>query len=288
MKTRVWGVVAVGAVALSVAAVSFAAAPSKDDKGKGQTAAGDAPNVASLVPMMDGFKWGMSPTDVLNLHNGVGGIIDRDYDPLLAKVQPGVQQKALEADRDNRKLAFQRSVIEFKDTPTGYDATPLKTEYSYRNKESLMAIDRQGKKRFFFFMAGRLWKIYDEIPLDETSPLGATFKDAITKLQTNLGAQGRVRAADASKGIIATTVDWQDATTHLRALDRGRIAAVILEERNTLNNLAQLRANKADDPLALDPSIAVITKGGISDPNARPNGSASASASGKKPNPPKK
>jgi len=284
MKTRLWGVVGIGMVAFSVAAISFAAPT--NDKGKGQAGqVGDAPSVGSLVPMMDGFKWGMSPTDVVNAHNSIGGVIDRDFDPLLAKVQPGIQQKTLEADRDNRKLAFQRSLIEFKDVPTGYDATPLKTEYTYRNKESLLYIDRAGKKRYFFFIAGRLWKLYDEIPLDETSPLGPTFKDAITKLQTNLGAAGRVRAADPSKGLITTTVDWQDATTHLRALDRSRIVAVVLEERSTLNNIAQLRSMKPDDPLALDPSISVITKGGISDPNARP--SASPSASGKKP-PPKK
>jgi hypothetical protein len=285
MKSRATCLVATVAVAFSVAAASLTIGA---DNARGATAqAGDAPSVATLVPMMNGFKWGQSPTDVLTAHIGIGGVIDRDYDPQLTKVQPGVQQKALEADRDNRKAAFQRSLIEFKDTPTGYDATPLKTEYSYRNKESLMMIDRAGKKRYFFFLGGRLWKIYDEIALDETSPLGATFKDAITKLQTNLGTQGRVRAADPAKGLIVTTVDWQDANTHLRALDRGKIVAVVLEERNTLNNLAQLRANKVDDPLALDPSISVVTKGGISDPNARPGASASASA-GKKQPPPKK
>jgi hypothetical protein len=292
MKSRVWGVVATAVVAVSVATVSVAA-PKDDGKGKsGEKGApgGDAPTVSSLAPMMEGFKWGQSPTDVTNMFNQTGGIIDRDFDKDLVKAQPGIQQKALEGERDNRKAAFVRSLIEFKNTPTGYDATPLKTEYSYRNKESLLMSDRLGKKRYFFFISNRLWKIYDEIAHDETSPLGATFKDSITLLQTNLGVAGRVRAADPSKGIIATTVDWQDATTHLRAIDRGRIVAIVLEERNTLNNLAQLRANKPEDPLALDPSINVITKGGISDPNARPSASGAGSASGKPGNkpPPKK
>jgi len=288
------GVFAVSAVAMSVAAVALAGPKDgkdgKDKDAKGQVAEGDAPQVATLVPMMDGFKWGQSPQDVINAHIGINGVIDKDFDPLLSRVQPGVQQKALESDRDNRKAAFQRSLIEFKDVPTGYDATPIKTEYSYKNRESLLMIERAGKRRYFFFIGApaRLWKMYDEIPLDETGPLGKTYQDAITKLQGALSVAGRVRAADASKGLITTTVDWQDASSHLRALDRKRIVAVVLEERQTLGNLDRLRMTKAEDPLAMDQSILAVTKGGISDPNSKPTGSASASgsASGKKTNPP--
>ncbi len=287
---RSWvGVFAVGAVALTVAAAAGAGPKDgKDGKGgKATVAEGDAPQVATLVPMMDGFKWGQSPQDVIAAHVGTGGVIDKDFDPLLSRVQPGVQQKALESDRDNRKAAFQRSLIEFKEVPTGYDATPLKTEYSYRNRESLLMIERAGRKRFFFFIGApaRLWKIYDEIPFDETGPLGKTYQEAITKLQGALAVAGRVRAADESKGLITTTVDWQDATSHLRALDRKRICAIVLEERQTLANLERLRMVKAEDPLAMDQSILAVTKGGISDPN-KAGGSGSASASGKKANPP--
>ena len=42
---------------------------------------------------------------------------------------------------------------------------------------------------------------------------------------------------------------------------------MVLEERNTLGNLAQLRANKEVDPLAMDPSISAVTRYNISDPN---------------------
>jgi len=276
------------AVAMSLAA-GVGAGPKDTPKG-GKAAAQEAepPTVPSLAPMLEGIKWGQSPQDVITAHNSVGGIFDKDYDPLLVRVQPGVQQKALEADRDNKKLALQNSLVAFKDTPTGYDATPLKGEYSYRNKESLLTVERQGRKRYFFFIGApaRLWKVYDEVALDETSPLGKTYTEAITKLQAALGVVGRVRATDREKGLSTTTVDWQDATTHLRALDRGRIVAVVMEERNTLANIDRMRANKPEDPLAMDPSISAVTKGGISDPNARPQPNASASASGKKNSPP--
>ena len=45
------------------------------------------------------------------------------------------------------------------------------------------------------------------------------------------------------------------------------MVGVVLEERSTLNALPQLRGNKAEDPMAMDPSIAAATRGSISDPS---------------------
>ena len=59
-----------------------------------------------------------------------------------------------------------------------------------------------------------------------------------------------------------------------------------MEDNGTLGNLQSLRPNKAEDPTAIDPTIAAVTKGGLSDPNAG-KASPSASTPGKK-GPPKK
>lgn len=259
-------------------------AGASDQKAKAPAPTAEPPTVQNLASMLEGLKWGMNHSAVIDVYNKVDGLFDREYNPLLLKTQPGVQMKALEADRDNRKSAFERSFLEFKDTPTGYDATGLKTEYTYRNHESIMMVDKGGKKRYFFFIGAppgeRLWKIYDEIPLDDSGPLGKTYQEAVTKLQATLGVAARVRAADAAQGLPFTTADWQDGVTHLRAIDRSfqKLAGVALEERSMLSNIANLRSNKADDPLAMDPSITAITKGGISDPNAAPTTSAAPSA----------
>ncbi|HEY2510974.1 MAG TPA: hypothetical protein VGI39_08965 [Polyangiaceae bacterium] len=243
----------------------------------------DAPTVQSLAAMRDGFKWGITHVDVLNTFNKLGGVIDQDYDPLLRHAQPGIQQQSIEGDRDNKKAAIERSYIRF-DTPTGYDQTALRTEYSYKNNEAIMMVERQGKKRYFFFMGAepgeRLWKIYDEIPLNAQGSLGKTFAEAVTRVQGILGVGGRSRPADRDHGLDFGTVDWQDGTTHLRLLDRGNVAGVVLEERATVNALPQLRSHKAEDPFAMDPSIAAATRGGVSDPS---QASAAPSASAAKP-----
>lgn len=268
-----------------VPVLSALAAPPAGGKGHAKAVAApvatEPPTVgSSLNPMFAPFKWGASHTEVVKAHNQTGGVFDVDYNPQLAKLQPGVKMQAVEAERDAKKAAFSASWVEFKDTPTGYDQTGIKDEYTYRNKESVIYVDRNGRRRYFFFIADRLWKIYDEVTFGEQ--VGKTFAEVVAKLNTQLGVPGRVRAADTAQGLAQTTVDWQDAVTHLRALDRGgNIYGQVLEERATLGNLVQLRAAKIDDPFAVDPSISAATRGlGRFDPNAA---RASASASSKVP-----
>jgi len=249
------------------------------------SAAAEAPSVASLSSLMErDLHWGMSHQQVTNTYNQLNGLFDREYAPELAKLQPGVEQDQLEADRDNRKANFERSYTQFLDSPTGYDVTPLHTEYTYRNGEAVQRLFKDGKTRYFFYIKDRLWKIYDEVPLRDGGPLGTSFQDAVTKLNMLLGVPGRIRGADPSQGLDRTEADWQDRTTHLRAVDRSgeHLVGIVLEDRNTLANLASLRPNKPVDPFALDPSIAAITKGGISDPNAARAPIESADAGAKK------
>jgi hypothetical protein len=251
---------------------------------------GEPPQVASLAMFTDGIKWGISHAELTKQFTQTGGVIWKDYDEKLKKARVGPEQTALEAERERAKAAFTRSYIEFKDTPTGYDTTGIKGEYTYKNKEALMWIERQGKKRYFFFINDRLWKIYDEVPLADDGPMGKAFVDAVNKLNGELNAKGRVQQADPAKGINATTVDWKDGTSHLRAIDRSgeHLVGIVIEENATVANLASLRPNKMPDPTEVDPSVAAVTSGSNrSDPNA-PSSTPAASASGKKTTPPKK
>ncbi len=230
------------------------------------------PTVPSLAALMEKeLHWGMSHTDVIGVYNQLNGLFDREYAPLLAKLQPGTQQQQLEADRDNRKANFERSLTEFNpSTPTGYDVSALHLEYTYGNGEAVLKLFKDGKNRYFFFIKDRFWKMYDEVPLRADGPLGSSYQEAVTKLNGLLGVAARIRAADPSKGLERTESDWQDARNHLRAIDRSgeHVVGVVLVDKNTEANLGSLRSFKSADPFALDPSIANITKNGISDPNA--------------------
>ena len=267
---------AAGALLAGVLAV---AAPPK--------AAGDAPAVPSLAGMLEKeLHWGMSHAEVTALYNQNGGLFDREYAPQIAKLQPGVAQQQLEADRDNRKANFERSFTPFNaGSPTGYDVTAVHLEYTYNNNEAVQKLFKDGKSRYFFYIKDKLWKVYDEIPLKADGPLGASYKEGVTKLNGLLGVAGRVRGADPSQNLERTETDWQDNKTHLRVIDRSgeHLAGLAFEDNGTLRNLSALRTAKATDPFALDPSIAALTRKGVTDPNAARAADADAGAKKKKP-----
>jgi hypothetical protein len=263
-RVTVAAVLCAGALSIFVAASGSAA---------GRGGGGEAPNVSSLRIMLleKELHWGLSHDEVTDAYNNPGGYFDREYAQQLGKMQPGTAMQQLVADRDSRKTSFARSWAQFLDTPTGYDLTPLHLEYSYRNEESVQPIFKDGKKRYFFYIKDKLWKIYDEVPLKADGILGGSYAEAIARLNANIGVAGRTRQADfATHDPEQTTTDWQDATTHLRAVDRSseHLIGIVMEDRSTLASLASLRKNKPVDLGAIDPSIAAITKNGVSDPNA--------------------
>ena len=224
--------------------------------------------------VFQGLAWGMTHKQVVELYNKPGGLIDQEYNPALARLQPGRIMSAKEAERDDKKRAFAASWVEFKSTPTGYDASPIRAEYSYRNHEAVMAVEHEGLRRYFFFIGAvpgeRLWKVYDEVRLGDGAVLGRTFQEAAGQVAAHLGAGAVSVPQDAAKGIIAPTVAWQDEKSRLRLVDRTGegIVAVVLEDKQVLGALPQLRVNRLDDPFALDPSVRAITQAPISDPSA--------------------
>jgi hypothetical protein len=246
-------------------AVTVVAAPPKGGK--------DAPTAQTLGGLEKNMKdlhWGMTHDEVNEAYNKPGGLFDQEYAPQLVREQPGVAQQQLEADRDNRKVNLERSYTHFLETPTGYDNTAIKNEYTYRNDEALETVFKEGRRRYFFFIKDKLWKVMDEMPLRGDGPLGGSFQDAVGRLNAAMGVAARIRPADQSQGLDRTTADWQDAKTHVRALDRSgeNIVAIVLEDKGTVANLAMLRTAKPVDPFAIDPSIAAVTKHGVTDPNA--------------------
>ena len=225
----------------------------------------------------EGLRLGMQQSDVIDFYNKV---LDQDYVPIFKATRVGPKLKDVEAELADKKLAFPRSEVAFGDIPTGIDNTPLKGEYNYKNNETMMSLTRQGMTRRFFFNNKRLWKIYDDIPLQKESELGATYQDAIGVLTKRYGVAGRVLAEDAEKGRSATEVDWADGSTHVRAIDRSyeNVIGVVFQDRQLGEKNAQLRAEALKNAEAIDPSIAAITRGG---PAVDSNASAADAYTGK-------
>ncbi len=262
-----WGLV----VAIGLGAASIALLSSGDAVAQRRHAPPAAAPAAPVDPPMvknqggiqlkpEGLRWGMTPEQLAEFFDRV---IDKDYLPLYKRAQPGPQTTRLDAAVSEAKAAFRRSKVEFGSLPTGMDSTPLKGEYTYNNGESMMQLNRRGQgNRYFFFIKNQLWKIYDEVPLGEGRPLGATYVDALGKFATEFGVVGRVTEPDYEKGPFTKEVDWRDDKTHIRVADRSgmHVVGVIYEDRNVLANLGNYRTATVEDQNKLDPDIAALIR----------------------------
>lgn len=248
---------AVGLVTLATAPTVFAAG-GKPKKEAAPATPTEAPTVNKAIDFpLAGLAWGMSPK---NVAGAIDKLIDDDYRPLYKEVQPGVKMKALDAQLVEDKDQFRRGRIDFGTLPTGIDGTPLRGEYSYQNKESLMTLNRKGHATHFFFIQDKLWKVIDEVKLSDSYPLGKTFSDVVVKLSAKYGAPGRVLVADANRA--STEVDWRDGNTHLRVIQRSDTTlAFAYEDNGTVANLTSLRPNKPASDSGIDPSVAAIMRG---------------------------
>jgi hypothetical protein len=210
----------------------------------------------------------MMENDVVEFYNKV---LDQDYVPIYKMTPIGPKMKEVDAALAEQKLAFPRSEVVFGTLPTGVDNTPLKGEYNYKNNESMLSITRQGVTRYFFFINKRLWKIYDALPLKKEGDMGASYKDAVAILTKRFGVPGRVLGEDPAHGRNTTEVDWSDANTHVRAIDRSdeNIVGVIYQDRATGERMAAYKAGQKEGQAGIDPMIAAVTKPGAPvDPNA--------------------
>ena len=252
---------------LSLGVASQAADVHAQGKKKADAPATDPPVTKKAITLtLTGVSWGMSPKQ---LGDNYDKILDEDYRPLYKAAQPGVAMKELDAQIAEDKSAFRRSRIDFGKLPTGLDASPLRGEYTYNNHEALYSFVRKGETAYFFFIQERLWKIIEEHKLNDASPLGKTYPDVVVKLSATFGVPGRVQAADGVSRN-AVEVDWKDATTHLRIIQRSDTAAAFAYEDNgTLANLASLRTSKPTDDNGIDPDVAAAMHPNAPDPPAK-------------------
>jgi hypothetical protein len=257
---RVWSALLVSGLALAGAtqATDVLAKPKKEEP-----AAAEPPVTKKAIAMtLTGFGWGQSPKQVADQ---VDKLLDDDYRPQYKEVQPGIRMKELDAQIAEDKAQFRRSRIDFGKLPTGLDAGPLRNEYTYNNQEALLILNRNGAVTYYFFIQERLWKVIEEKRLGEGVPLGKTYTEAVVKMSTNYGVPGRVQQTGTTSG--GVEVDWKDATTHLRAVQRGETAlALTFEDNGTLASLSTLRSNKPVADNGIDPDVAAAMRGPSADP----------------------
>jgi len=206
----------------------------------------------------EGLKFGMSLDSIAKLYDKN---FDSEFLPLYKKASPGPETDALDAELKQRKAEVRRSKVDFGQTPTGVDQTPMKGEYSYANGESMARMTlKSGTERYFFFFGDKLWKVYDAHKLKEGGHLGATYAEAVKKLGPKFGGPGKKVPASPNAGQNFDETQWTTADMVIRALDRGDVLAVAYCDREIQEKLPSMRRNKPKDQHTMDPDVAAALK----------------------------
>ncbi|MFO0547517.1 MAG: hypothetical protein U0271_03960 [Polyangiaceae bacterium] len=232
-------------------------------------ATSDAPATQKPITVQPkDLAWGIDKKKLGAIYDKV---IEKDYAARYKRTQPGPSLDALDAEVNEKKNEFRRNIVDFNDVATGWDSTPLRSEYTYNNKESMMWIDRAGKTRYFFFINDKLWKVIDAIKLGEKSLWGKTFEDALGPFKKTYGVDGRSRAADVAQGRPFPEFDWKDSTTQVRAVDWGNDQfAIAFQESATVSQLASLRKNKDTTQVSgVDAKVKDVGRGPDPDPTPK-------------------
>lgn len=244
---RLLSLVLAPAVGLALLVGDATAAPPKK---KGKDAA--EPAVLETPIPIEPVAFGSSSKAVIAAYEK---LIEKDYQPEFEKVEPGVEMRRLEEKMQADKDYMKKSLLVLDAPPTTLDGTKLVGEFTYGNQESVLRVERAGKKRSLLFIRDRLWKIIDAYPLGPKAKWGANFSAAGPKLEEKMGIAGRPLAANPAEGRRFDELDWADEKTHVRAIDWGKDLAIAYVEKATEGRLGELRKNKEKPVEAVDPTV---------------------------------
>ncbi|MBK8482726.1 MAG: hypothetical protein IPL40_16435 [Proteobacteria bacterium] len=183
-----------------------------------RTTASQRPTSAAakeLAALLGKYQWGASSAEVLKL---LEQEVRAEFAPSLAETK-----EPLEQDRLRRKLAeaievLRKNYVSFDGQATPWDISLVDKEFAHRTGESLAVRWGKRDRRFYFFHAGRLWKIY--IAFNSDLYQGKTFDDFAVVMERRFGPAERKFRTTIKGEATPAYLRWPPIDgTALRAID---------------------------------------------------------------------
>jgi hypothetical protein len=245
-------VVASSLISLLAAALVTDAEAQRGRRGRqrrrGATAAAapqEAPESAAIAPALEeaGIRWGMTPRESFDHFTKQ---LQERFRPRLAKAPGAIEEDRLRGEMQAEQQRMRRTFIRFTGQPSGWDSSFLRDEYTHGNNEAMLVVREEEvhASSHYFFINERLWKRYQAF--DASAFGGATFEQFAEAIQRRFGP-GVERTGSLVEGRPPTRwIEWQDATTRLRAIDQTRFYGffcLVFEDKATLAQLPSLRTH---------------------------------------------
>jgi hypothetical protein len=226
MRTRIHSIL------LAILATAALAAPAdaktkKKAPSKGKVVEKEAPkaDAQALTALMGPYKWGM--TIDLTLEALEIQLAKRYEDRLQKAANDKYAMNNLRKEIKAEVAKVRKSLTKFDgDKGAGWDVSIIEREFGQKNDEEMLiskeydpekGIDQQ---RFFFFVDGKLWKMFVSFDLDVFQ--GKGFAEFRQLMESRFGPAAAHELPRPDGGVDVDYVYWRGGGANLRAIDLTR------------------------------------------------------------------
>jgi hypothetical protein len=221
---------------------------------------------SALEQSMGEIQWGWTPKQV---YRHLKKDIEASYQEPIAKTTDAIEEDRLRHKMAQEAAQIRDSYFEFDGTPSAYDSSYLKGEFTHKNGESLLRVRTKTTQDYFFFIKDRLWKRYRAF--DASVFEGATFAQFGNALQERYGKAKKKGASSSAGGGSGQWYEWRESRMLARAVDNNEFYGfycLILEDPKTVARLGQLRKNKPEQVEASDTLVDLVADDSNNDQHA--------------------
>ena len=187
----------------------------------------------AIKQSLGALQWGISKNDLIKL---LKAQIRAEFDQRIKVERDIMRQDAIYQEFRERAQRLGENFVTFDGAKTGWDVSPIATEFSRDNREAMLVVTGKGTRDMYFFIQGKLWKWYREI--DREAGDASSSAEALTR-RFGAGKPQKSRRDESNAPFAGTT--WSDGSTRVTSLRRGAETCLIFEDVSTLQNLEKLR-----------------------------------------------
>lgn len=191
---------------------------------------------AVIAEALGDVHWGMSKAD---LHKLLKAQIRAEFDQRIKRERDVMRQDALYQEAQERYRRIVQDFVAFDGQKSGWDVSPVAAEFSHGNAEAMLVVVNKGSRDLYFFMQGKLWKWYRELAPEALDAADPEQAFEVLKERFGRGKPQTERVSEAKAPYVGMT--WSDGATRVTALRRGGETCLVLEDTQTVAQLAALR-----------------------------------------------
>jgi hypothetical protein len=199
---------------------------------------------ARLSSELGGLKWGAT---LALVQTHVKRQIRKKYQKLLDEADDSLERRKLKGQLEREYQVVLGGYVKFDGQRTGMEVGIAGEEFRHGSGESVLQARESQNDRYYFFIGGKLWKMFNVLP--SSAAEGGSFEAFLAPLQQKHGRPTRVQRAKQGAERVPVAAIWRDGRTQLEARDRSEFFQSFtfsVADRRVQQRIEDLRGKPSD------------------------------------------